>query len=77
MVGAAWRAAHTYNCTGAKLVFAPALLLAGVNLTAESAIEPPWGGEICAGVKVTIPKAFIRGNPKRIKIIVNLIHIFG
>ena len=50
MVGAARMAAHTSGCTDAKSVFAPALLSAGVNLTAESAPEPPRGGEHGAGV---------------------------
>ena len=49
MVGAARMAAHTSGCTDVKSVFAPALLSAGVNLTAESAIEPPRGGEHGAG----------------------------
>ena len=49
MVGAAWMAAHTSSFAAGRPVFAPALLLAGVNLTAESAIEPPRGGEHGAG----------------------------
>ena len=50
MVGAAWMAAHTSSFAAGRPVFAPALLSAGVNLTAESAIEPPRGGEHGAGV---------------------------
>ena len=49
MVGAAWMAAHTSRCSAVKPVFAPALLLAGVNLTAEFPSEPPRGGEHGAG----------------------------
>ena len=49
MVGAAWMAAYTSSFASGRLVFAPALLLAGVNLTAESATEPPRGGEHGAG----------------------------
>ena len=50
MVGAARMAAHISGCTDAKSVFAPALLSAGVNLTAEYPSEPPRGGEHGAGV---------------------------
>ena len=42
-------AAHITSNKAVKLVFAPAILLAGVNLTAESAPEPPRGGEHGAG----------------------------
>ena len=51
MVGAAWMAAHTSGLAAGRLVFAPALLLAGVNLTAEFSSEPPRGGEHGAGAK--------------------------
>ena len=49
MVGAAWIAAHTSRFASERPVFAPALLLAGVNLTAEVLSEPPRGGEHGAG----------------------------
>ena len=51
MVGAAWMAAHTSGFAAGRLVFAAALLSAAVNLTAESASEPPRGGEHGAGAK--------------------------
>ena len=51
MVGAAWMAAHTSGFAAGWPVFAAALLSAAVNLTAESAIEPPRGGEHGAGAK--------------------------
>ena len=51
MVGAARMAAHTSCFAAGRPVFAPALLLAGVNLTAEQPSEPPRGGEQGAGEK--------------------------
>ena len=44
-------AAHITSSKAVKLVFARALLLADVNLTAEPASEPPSGGEHGAGAK--------------------------
>ena len=44
-------AAHITSNKAVKLVFARALLLADVNLTAEHASEPPRGGEHGAGAK--------------------------
>ena len=44
-------AAHITSNKAVKLVFARALLLADVNLTAEPASEPPRGGEHGAGAK--------------------------
>ena len=49
MVGAAWMAANTSRIASGRPVFAPALLSAGVNLTAELPSEPPRGGEHGAG----------------------------
>ena len=49
--GEVWMAAHITSNKAVKLVFARALLLADVNLTAESASEPPRGGEHGAGAK--------------------------
>ena len=77
MVGAAWMAAHTSSCTSGRSVFAPALLLAGVNLTAESAPEPPRGGEHGAGANCLYLKKIIRGIPKLSKIIVCVSHKQG
>ena len=42
-------AAHITSNKAVKLVFARALLLADVNLTAEFSSEPPGGGEHGAG----------------------------
>ena len=67
-------AAHTSRCSAVKPVFAPALLLAGVNLTAESAIEPPRGGEHGAGETCLNKKTSIRGIPKLSKIIASVSH---
>ena len=61
-------AAHTSGCTDAKSVFAPALLSAGVNLTAELPSEPPRGGEHGAGVDCLYLKKPIRGIPKLFKL---------
>ena len=44
-------AAHITSNKAVKLIFARALLLADVNLTAEPASEPPRGGEHGAGAK--------------------------
>ncbi len=44
-------AAHITSNKAVKLVFAPTLLLAGVNLTAEPASEPQRDGEHGAGAK--------------------------
>ena len=44
-------AAHITSNKAVKLAFAPALLLAGVNLTAEPASEPQSGSEHGAGAK--------------------------
>lgn len=44
-------AAHITSNKAVKLVFARALPLADVNLTAEPASEPPRGGEYGAGAK--------------------------
>ena len=49
--GEVWMAAHIISNKAVKLVFARALLLADVNLTAEPASEPPSGGEHGAGAK--------------------------
>ena len=49
--GEVWMAAHITSNKAVKLVFAPALLLAGVNLTAAPASEPQRGGEHGAGAK--------------------------
>ena len=49
--GEVWIAAHITSNKAAKRVFACALLLADVNLTAEPASEPPRGGEHGAGAK--------------------------
>ena len=49
MVGVAWMAAYISSFASGRPVFAPALLLAGVNLTAEVSSEPPRGGEHGAG----------------------------
>ena len=47
----------------------PPYFPAGVNLTAESAIEPPRGGEHGAGENCLNKKMSIRGIPKLSKII--------
>ena len=52
----------------------PPYFTAGVNLTAEPAIEPPRGGEHGAGGKLPIQKAPIRGIPKLSKIIACVSH---
>ena len=52
----------------------PPYFTAGVNLTAESAIEPPRGGEHGAGDDCLNKKTFIRGIPKLSKIIVCVSH---
>ena len=49
--GEVWMAAHITSNKAVELAFAPALLLAGVNLTAEPASEPPRGSEHGAGAK--------------------------
>ena len=67
-------AAHTSSFAAGRPVFAPALLSAGVNLTAESAIEPPRGGEHGAGDDCLNKKTFIRGIPKLSKIIASVSH---
>ena len=72
MVGAAWMAAYTSSFASGRPVFAPALLLAGVNLTAEVSSEPPRGGEHGAGEKLPVQKKIIRGIPKRIQIIASV-----
>ena len=74
MVGAAWMAAHTSSTASGWSVFAPALLLAGVNLTAEPPSEPPRGGEHGAGDDCLNKKTFIRGIPKLSKIIASVSH---
>ena len=67
-------AAHTSSFASGRPIFAPALLSAGVNLTAESAIEPPRGGEHGAGDDCLNKKTFIRGIPKLSKIIASVSH---
>ena len=52
----------------------PPYFTAGVNLTAESAIEPPRGGEYGAGDDCLNKKTFIRGIPKLSKIIASVSH---
>ena len=74
MVGAAWMVSNTSSCASGRPVFAPAILLAGVNLTAESAIEPPRGGEHGAGENCLNKKTSIRGIPELIQIIVCVSH---
>ena len=68
MVGAAWMAAYTSSFASGRPVFAPALLLAGVNLTAEVSSDPPRGGEHGAGEKLPIPEKSIRGIPKLLRL---------
>ena len=74
MVGAAWMAAHTSRFASGWLIFAPALLSAGVNLTAEVSSEPPRGGEHGAGANCLYLKKIIRGIPKLSKIIASVSH---
>ena len=52
----------------------PPYFTAGVNLTAESAIEPPRGGEHGAGETCLNKKTSIRGIPKLIQIIACVSH---
>ena len=52
----------------------PPYFTAGVNLTAESAIEPPRGGEHGAGETCLNKKTSIRGIPKLSKIIASVSH---
>ena len=52
----------------------PPYFTAGVNLTAESAIEPPRGGEHGAGETCLNKKTSIRGIPKLSKIIACVSH---
>ena len=70
-------AAHTSSFAAGRPVFAPALLLAGVNLTAEIPSEPPRGGEHGAGANCLYLKKIIRGIPKLSKIIVCVSHKQG
>ena len=55
----------------------PPYFTAGVNLTAESAIEPPRGGEHGAGENWLNKKTSIRGIPKLSKIIACVSHKLG
>ena len=70
-------AAHITSNKAVKLVFARTILVAGVNLTAELASEPPRGGEHGAGEKLPVQKKIIRGIPKRIQIIACVSHKHG
>ena len=74
MVGAAWMVSNTSSRASGRLVFAPALLLAGVNLTVEHPSEPPRGGEHGAGETCLNKKTSIRGIPKLIQIIACVSH---
>ena len=55
----------------------PPYFTAGVNLTAESAPEPPRGGEYGAGATCLNKKTSIRGIPKLSKIIECVSHKQG
>ena len=67
MAGAARMAAHIASSAGAKSVFAAALLLAAVNLTAEHALSRR-SGEHGAGETPLYPKRSIRGIPKLLRL---------
>ena len=67
-------AAYTSGFAYGGPVFAPALLSAGVNLTAEFSSEPPRGGEHGAGDDCLNKKTSIRGIPKLSKIIASVSH---
>ena len=59
---------HCFLCVADAYTETQGLISASASTliygAAESAPEPPWGGEICAGEKVAKLKEIIRGDPK-------------